>query len=129
MSDDFLDEPRHSVVFWTGLSVDSLSPADNYFDKKENATWLAGLQQQGFQRLVQWCPRLWKLRYVDDLLKYTSLEEQSREMADWVLEPFRVAAASPPPIADRRVVSGGAIPALAAPSSDAEADEGARDSS
>jgi len=115
-SDSFLEEPRNSVVFYTGLSVESPAATDNYLDKKENAAWLTSLQQQGFQRVFQWCPRLWRFRYADELLQHGSLDEQSQAMADWVLESFRSAVRTPPPVGAAGAVTGGPPPGESLPS-------------
>ena len=62
-----------------------------------NQVWLSELGKHGFERVQDWYWRLWRYRYPEELLASTSLEEQARALADWVLESFQIVEASPPP--------------------------------
>jgi hypothetical protein len=87
------DEARRSLVFYSGLNA---TAKENPLIIPGNAPAVYALEAQGFQGVFSEYPRLWRLRYVEDVLALSTLEEQALALADWVLTSFRAVVAAAP---------------------------------
>jgi hypothetical protein len=87
------DQARGELVLYAGLSV--VTKGSPLADPK-NAPAVRALENLQFHRVFSEFPRLFRLRYVDDLLRFSTLEEQARDVADWVLETFQLIVANAP---------------------------------
>jgi hypothetical protein len=95
--DDFLKtEARNALLFYAGLTVTSTPRKDPFFNP-DNSGWLADRERDKFRQVVQWYPRIWRLRYVEELLVFPTLQEQGRELGRWVVAAFKAISATPPP--------------------------------
>ncbi len=89
------DQARGELVLYAGLSV--VTKGNPLADPK-NAPSVHALENLKFQRVFSEFPRLFRLRYVDDLLRFSTLDEQAKDVADWVLETFRLIVANAPKV-------------------------------
>ena len=67
------------------------------FFNPANRGWLEDLEREGFRQVVAWSPRIWRWRYVEDLLIFPTLEAQGHELGKWVVSAFRDLCATQPP--------------------------------
>ena len=51
----------------------------------------------GFEYLSDWYWRLIRYRYPEQLLAETTMEQQAKSLADWIIQAFQALADSPPP--------------------------------
>jgi hypothetical protein len=90
-----LEEPRGNWAFMSGLSFYS---KDDPTKRKGNVTWIGERAAEGFTRFsVDGFGRFAVLRYPDQLLNHTTLEQQGRAVGQWILDVFNKLAGAPPP--------------------------------
>jgi hypothetical protein len=90
-----LEEPRGSWAFMSGLTYYA---KDDPTKQEGNATWIGERAAEGFTRFsVDGWPRFAVLRYPDELLSHTTLEQQGRAVGEWILDVFDKLASAPPP--------------------------------
>jgi hypothetical protein len=89
-----LDDPRGSLVFYAGASFEAkLNP----IKAEGNEEWANARLADGFLRSAFYWHRLVRLKYPDELLAHTTLEDQGRALGEWVVAAFQALAANVPP--------------------------------
>jgi GDPmannose 4,6-dehydratase len=89
-----LDETRGAWVFMAGAT---LVTKDDPTKAEGNEHWLAARTAEGFQRFWVDYYRFAMLRYPDELLNETTLEQQGRALGAWIVDAFDHLADHPPP--------------------------------
>lgn len=92
---EYLDEKRGSWTFTAGATLHAKA---NPAKVDTNQEWLSHRRGQGFA--YYWHSgyyRLSRLRYPDELLNKTSLEDQGRLLGEWIVETLTMLADAPPP--------------------------------
>jgi hypothetical protein len=90
----YLEDARGSYAFIAGASVHLAK--DELARRAGNEAWLARREADGFRRTWLDTYKLVRLRYPDELLIATTLEEQGRLLGEWVVESFRMLHGDPP---------------------------------
>lgn len=93
--DSFVAEPRDSLAFFAGATFEATK--GSALSVPANGQWFAERSQDGFERAQAWYWRLWRVRYPDQLLSGNTLEDQGRELGEWIVDAFRTLANAPPP--------------------------------
>jgi hypothetical protein len=92
----FVDDRRGTHMFIAGAAT--------YYAKDEAATragneaWMGRRHADGFQRAWLDNYRLVRIRYPDELLVASSLEEQGGVLGQWIVDAFTALAADPPDV-------------------------------
>jgi hypothetical protein len=87
------EDARHQLAYVAGASMYE----DNPVVVDANSGWVSDLRNGGFYVYKGNYQRVWKFLYPEQLLAATTLEEQARLLADWVVTTFEHLAAMPPP--------------------------------
>jgi hypothetical protein len=91
---EYVDAPRGSYAFYAGASFEAKS---NPYKTSDNEAWMNARLADGFVRAWFTRYRMVRLKYPDELLAYTTLEDQGQALGQWVVEAFHVLAANAPP--------------------------------
>jgi hypothetical protein len=89
-----LDDPRGSYVFYAGASFEAKANPSKVVG---NETWVNARLSEGFLRSSFYWHRLVRLKYPDELLAQTTVEDQGRVLGEWVVRAFRDLATNVPP--------------------------------
>ena len=90
----YLDDARGSYAFIAGASV--YLAKDDLARRTGNEAWLARREAEGFRRAWLDTYKVVRLRYPDELLIASTLEDQGRLLGEWVVATFHLLHADPP---------------------------------